>query len=345
MKSLTGPIIKSLIFILVTVIATTLLAVTIINGTVSGGRHYNAIFSDVTSLNVGDDVRMAGVRVGQVTSIKIHDHREAQVGFSVQSDIRLARSAAATIRYRNLIGQRYIAVTQGDGSLADPLPANATLAHAQSALDLTMLFNGFRPLFKALSPSDVNTLSYEIIQVFQGEGPTVDNLFTETASLTSALASRDQVIGQVIDNLNTVLVDVNARSGQLTTLISTLQTFVSGLAQDRAALGTSLTGISNLSTSVASLLQQSRAPLQAAIESLGAVSANLANSGSILSQFLSTLPSKLSTIGRTASYGSWVNVYECSISGNIPVPDATNNDTSAYTGGVGAQPVATRCRP
>lgn len=344
MRGLAGPIIKSLIFVVVTVLATAVLAITIINGTVSGGKHYTAIFTDVTQLNAGDDVRMAGVRVGQVDSIKIHDRNEAEVGFTVQSGITLDRDVTATIRYRNLIGQRYIAVAQGDDA-SGTLSSDTPITNTQPALDLTLLFNGFRPLFKALSPADVNTLSYEIIQVFQGEGPTVDNLLTQTASLTTALASRDQVIGQVIDNLNSVLTNVNTRSSQLTTLIGTLQSFVSGLALDRAALGSSITGISNLTTTVAGLLQQSRAPLTVAIQSLGALSGSLANNASILNQFLANLPTKLSTIGRTATYGSWVNVYECSISGTIPVPDATNNDSSAYTGGVGAQPVAARCRP
>ena len=219
MKSLVGPIIKSLIFIVVTVIATTLLAVTIINGTVSGGRHYNAIFTDVTSLNVGDDIRMAGVRVGQVTSIKIHDHREAQVGFTVESDIRLARTAAATIRYRNLIGQRYVAITQGDGSLADPLPANATLGPRPVRARPDHAVQRLPPIVQG---AQSRRRQHAVLRDHPGvprRRPHRGQPVHRTASLTSALAGRDQVIGQVIDNLNTVLVDVNARSGELTRLI------------------------------------------------------------------------------------------------------------------------------
>ena len=68
-----------------------------------------------------------------------------------------------------------------------------------------MLFNGFRPLFTALNPDDVNKLAYEIIQVLQGEGGTVASLLRRTASLTNTLADRDAVIGRVITNLNSVL--------------------------------------------------------------------------------------------------------------------------------------------
>ena len=58
-----------------------------------------------------------------------------------------------------------------------------------------MLFNGFKPLFQALSPDDINQLSYEIVQVFQGEGGTLEGLLANTASVTNTLADRDEVIG------------------------------------------------------------------------------------------------------------------------------------------------------
>ena len=92
-----------------------------------------------------------------------------------------------------------------------------------------MLFNGFKPLFSALSPADINQLSYEIVQVFQGEGGNLESLLTHTASVTNTLASRDQVIGDLIDNLNEVLDHVGDRDVQLSRLITTFRTFVGGL--------------------------------------------------------------------------------------------------------------------
>ncbi|MEO6702774.1 MAG: MCE family protein [Jatrophihabitantaceae bacterium] len=329
--------VKSIIFIVVTVLATALLAVSIANGS-GGGHHFVAEFTDVTSLNSGDDVRMAGVRVGQVTSVKVTDRRVARVGFSLDSNVRLASTVTAAIHYRNLVGQRYLALDQGTGSPDQQLASGATIGldRTQPALDLTTLFNGFQPLFQALDPQQVNKLSYEVIQVLQGEGSTIDDLLTQTASLTSTLAGKDQVIGQVIDNLNSVLGTVNSRGDQLSTMVITLQQLVSGLAADRSSIGSAITGIGGLTTSVSGLLQQGRQPLQQAIDSLGALSGNLADQSPALNQFLQTLPTKLNSIGRIASYGSWVNFYLCSVTGRIPVP-------SGYTGGVGVQPVEARC--
>jgi phospholipid/cholesterol/gamma-HCH transport system substrate-binding protein len=349
MKSLAGPLIKSAIFIVITALATALLAVTIVNSGGGGGRTYSAIFSDATSLNVGDDVRMAGVRIGQVESVSIVEKRLAKVGFSVTTDVPLARTVTAAIRYRNLIGQRYVALDEGTGSLDDPLPSGAKLDqdHTQPALDLTVLFNGFQPLFQALDPKQVNLLAGEIIAVFQGEGPTIDDLLTQAASLTSTLADKDKVIGEVIDNLNSVLQTVNSHGEQLATLISSLSQLVSGLAEDRTAIGGAITGISGLTTDVAGLFEQGQQPLKDSINALGDLTTNLAASSGTLNTFLQTLPTKLSRIGRLASYGSWLNFYMCSVSGRIPVPgpvtDLDGTSQPSYTGGVGVDNPAARC--
>lgn len=344
MRSLAGPIIKSLIFVVITALATIVLVSAISNNAVgSSGTGYAAVFTDATALNVGDDVRMAGVRIGNVTSIGVYvgadDKRLARVGFQINSDVRLASTVHATIRFRNLVGQRYIELDQGAGSPDDPWPSSQTLpvSHTSPALDLTALFEGFRPLFSALSPHDVNELSYEIIQIFQGEGATVSDLVTRTATLTTTLADRDQLIGEVIDNLTKVLQTVNAHRNGLSTTLITLQQLVSALAEDRGAIGDAVTNLAGVTKSVSGLLREGRPALKTSIESLGALSANLANNGQDVSTFLRTLPTKLDRVGRLASYGSWINTYLCSITGRIPVPQG-------YYGGVGAQAVEARCQ-
>ncbi|WP_164478005.1 MCE family protein [Nocardioides pantholopis] len=334
---MTGTLIKSLVFTLVTVLATAALAATIRNDGGGPGREYSAVFSDVTSLNEGDDVRMSGVKVGTVAGIELVDDRVAEVSFSVSEDIELTTEATAELRFRNLVGQRYIALEPGapTAPAADAghrFPAEQT----QPALDLTVLFNGFQPLFRLLDPKDVNTLSAQVIAVFQGEGATVESLLASTASLTSTLAEKDQVIGELITHLESVLSTVNDRSGQLDTTIVTLQRLVSGLAEDSAVIGQTLEGLGDLTGSVADLAEEGRAPLKGSITALGELSENLAADDDVVEDFLQTLPTKLDRIGRLGSYGSWLNTYVCSIEGRIPLPEG-------YLGDLGAQPVAGRC--
>jgi phospholipid/cholesterol/gamma-HCH transport system substrate-binding protein len=327
MRNVAGPLTKLIIFAVVTVLATTVLALTIANLNLSSAATYTARFADASSLNVGDDVRVAGVRVGQVESISIANRRIAQVRFSLDADRKLPVAVSATIKYRNLVGQRYIALDQGAGDPSATLPPGGVIPLSQTkpALDLTVLFNGFKPLFQALSPNDVNTLSYEVIQVLQGEGGTVDGLLAHTASLTSTLAAKDKVIGALIDNLNTVLGTVSSRDAQLSSLIVTLQQLVSGLAGDRAPIGDAISALSDLTNTTAGLVTDARPALKSDIAGLGAMSKNLADNSDIVQGVLQRLPNKLTTITRTATYGSWFNFFLCEGSGQVSLPPIITN--------------------
>lgn len=321
--SVRGPLTKLIIFIAITVVLTGALAVTIASTSFGGKTTYKAQFTDVAGLNVSDDVRIAGVRVGSVSDIKVLGARLAQVSFSVDSDVKLSQGTNARIRYRNLVGTRYLALTDGPGPPTF-LPPDAVIpaSRTQPALDLTMLFNGFRPLFTALNPKDVNSFAYEIIQVLQGEGGTIDSLLASTSSLTNTLANRDALIGQTIDNLNTVLGVIVSRDTQLSDLVVQLQRFVSGLAADRTVIGNSLANISSLSSSTASLLTQGRPALKGDIAALNQLAANLNGSSDVVDGVLQRLPGKLSKLTALGYGGSWFNFYLCSMGGYTKLPIA-----------------------
>lgn len=337
MTGTVGPLLKGLAFAVVTLLATVVLGLAIANQGDALTTSYRARFTDATSVNAGDDVRMSGVRIGQVDGVKIVDRRYAEITFSVNRDRKLPAGVTAALKFRNLIGQRYLSLDPGTGDLSAVLPPDGLipLERTRPALDLTAMFNGFKPLFQALSPQDVNKLSGEIVQVLQGEGGTVDDLVKQTGQLARSLADKDAVIGQVIDNLNTVLDQVNARSGKLGGLVTSTQQLVTGLANERQPLGAAIDGLGALTTSTAGLLDQGRAPLKDDIAQLGALASNLNQGTPVFESFLAKLPVKYEAIGRTASYGSWLNLYLCS---------ATSNAQPAPGGGpVGVPLTAARC--
>src|SRR5216684_847028 len=96
-KGIAAPLIKSAVFVAVTVTVTAVLGISIAYTGVSATAGYRAVFSDVTGLTVGDDVDIAGVRVGEVTSISVYERNRALVGFSVQPGRQLPASVTATI--------------------------------------------------------------------------------------------------------------------------------------------------------------------------------------------------------------------------------------------------------
>ncbi|MPZ80701.1 MAG: MCE family protein [Actinophytocola sp.] len=347
MRNFVAPLAKMLLFTAVTVTLTALLALTIANTTVGPTSGYAARFTDATGLNVGDDIRMSGVRIGQVSAIEVYDNKLAEVHFDVEASRELPRSVTATIKYRNLIGQRYVSLGLGAGG--DP---NAILRpddvippeRTRPALNLTVLFNGFKPLFEALDPSEVNKLAAELIQVLQGEGGTIDSVLAHTASLTSTIAGKDQVIGRVIDNLNTVLTTVNDRTTEVSGLIDQLQLLASGLAEQRKPIGDAIGALGELTDTTAGLLGAARPALKDDIAALGTLSATLADHGDTVDKFLAGLPHKIQTINRVSSYGGWFNYYLCSASGRIGVSDlGITVDIPALP--VPGTPMAERCGP
>ena len=338
-----GAAVKLAIFALITVLATIVLAVTISNQTFGSTHTYKADFSDATSLLPGDSVRAAGVRVGTVKAIKVVDSHLAQVTFTVDSDIVVRTSTHFAIRYLNLVGQRYVSVIEGPGG--EPLPKHAPVIgvdHTAPALDLTELFNGFRPLFAALSPNDVNSFALEIIKTLQGEGGTVADLAAKSATLTNTIADRDAAIGGVVNNLLTVLDTVAKRDAGLNQTVQQLQRLVSGLASDRGTIAASLQNIDNLANNSALLLEQIRPYLPSDITNLAKIAntlnttrncpgyvypvnneptypnvprfaKNCSSGPNTLEEYLQRVPTKLIQIIRTATYGSFFNFWLCDL--------------------------------
>ncbi|MEJ3653885.1 MCE family protein [Actinomycetes bacterium KLBMP 9759] len=310
---------KFLALALVVTLATTVLAVTIANGSAGDRTAYTARFTDATGLLPGDDVRIAGVVVGVVDDVRIVDRRFAEVAFTVDAAQSVPASATASVLYKNLIGQRFLALGPGDNPTGARLAADGTIPveRTRPPLNLTTLFNGFKPLFAALDPQQVNQLSFEIVQVLQGQGGTVQSLLASTASLTNTLADRDEVIGQVIDNLNSVLDTVNSRDEKLSELVSSLQGLVSGLAEDREPIGDALVSIGRLTEVTGDLVGEARPGLRDDIAALGDLAGNLNDTSEKLEKTIQFLPYKLDTITRAGSYGSWFQFYLCGLTGSV----------------------------
>ncbi|WP_292604957.1 MlaD family protein [Nocardioides sp. REDSEA-S30_B4] len=327
-------LVKLLVFIVVTTLATGLLVVMVGNLTFGASKPYKAEFVDATGVVKGDDVRVAGVKVGTVTDVRVHDNRVAGVEFTVQDAVRLPRGTIAQLRFRNLVGQRYISLSQQVGDTT-PLEEDAVIdvRNTSPALDLTVLFNGFKPLFQALSPDDINQLSFEIVQVFQGEGGTLESLLGHTASVTKTLADRDEVITDLIVNLDDVLDRIADRDSELSDLIISFKQLVKGLKQDRKPILDSLEQISALSEETASLVTGIRKPFTNDILQLRRFADNVNRNKGELDRALQVLPIKLEKVGRTAIYGSYFNFYLCHFQGRVRLPGGSSIPVDYNVGG------------
>lgn len=316
-------LIKLVIFVVVAVTITISVIATLLD--IKSGPGYHAIFTNATGLQPGDTVRIAGVEVGKVNGVSLFSGRYAKVDFSVSSSQHLTTTTTASIQFENLLGQRYLQIAAGaPGGVALRSGATIPMSRTRPGLDLTTVFSGFQPLLAALNPNQINELTGSIIQVLQGESGAVGNLVNQTAALTTNLASRQQVINQVLDNLTPLLTTVNTHDAQLSDLIKGLNLLVTGLADQHQAVDGAITGLSALTTNTNNLLQNVQPTLDQDLSGLQGVTNELvANQGDVLNRLSSVvgdLPALLFTLNKVSSSGNYLTVYVCDLSLNVSNP-------------------------
>jgi phospholipid/cholesterol/gamma-HCH transport system substrate-binding protein len=274
---------------------------------------YDALFTNVSGLQNGNFVRIAGVEVGKIKNIAIEPD-SVRVKFSADDSVMLTEGSRAVIRYDDLIGGRYLALEEGAGGVKRLNPgATIPLSRTQPALDLDALIGGFRPLFRALNPDQINALSGQLIAAFQGQGATIGALLTQTAALTNTLADRDQLIGQVIVNLNTLLGSLGDQSGQFGKAVDSLSELVEGLAARKQDISNGVAYADAAAGSIADLLAQARPPLKKVVHETDRTAGLVLDDKDFVDNLLNTLPDAYQVIGRLGLHGNFFDFYLCDL--------------------------------
>jgi phospholipid/cholesterol/gamma-HCH transport system substrate-binding protein len=276
---------------------------------------YSAVFKNASGLRAGQFVRASGVEVGKVDKVELIDGgTKVKIDFNVDRSLSLFQGTTAAIRYLNLIGDRYLELKRGDDEARLPAGGTIPIEHTQPALDLDALIGGFRPLFRALDPAKVNSIAQSIITIFQGQGGTINDILDQTASLTAALADRDQAIGEVVKNLNTVLDTTVKHQQQFDETVQNFEKLITGLKNRADPIATSVADISDAAGSVADLLGENRPLLQKTVTQLEVVQQPLVDQKDQLNDLLVRLPTALKIIGRAGGvYGDFFNFYACDV--------------------------------
>jgi phospholipid/cholesterol/gamma-HCH transport system substrate-binding protein len=313
---ITGTAIKLGIFALVLLLFTAMLIVVFGQMRFDRTSGYSAIFSNTSGLRNGQFVRASGVEVGKVEKIELIDGgSKVRVDFSVNRSLQLFDGTTASVRYLNLIGDRYLELKRGDSDKRLPVGGTIPIEHTEPALDLDALIGGFRPVFRALDPDKVNNIAQSIITIFQGQGGTINDILDQTASLTSALADRDQAIGEVVKNLNTVLDTTVKHQQQFDQTLVDFEKLITGLKDREDPIASSVANISDAAGTIADLLADNRPLLQSTITNLEGVQQPLVDQKDQVNDILVRLPTAFNIIGRAGGiYGDFFNFYACDIS-------------------------------
>ncbi|SBS71097.1 Virulence factor Mce family protein [uncultured Mycobacterium sp.] len=276
---------------------------------------YSALFTDASRLKAGDTVRAAGIQVGTVRKVSLQPDGTVAVTFDADPTVALTAGSRAAVRYLNLVGDRYLDLTQGTGSgRILPPGAQISLDHTAPALDLDLLLGGLKPVIQGLNPQDVNALTASLLQVLQGQGDTLASLLSSTSSFSNSLADNGATIDRLITNLNTVMATITKDGDQFGGALDRLERLTTELSQQRDPIGSAIDALSTGTASITDLLTTARPPLAATVEQLNRVAPLLDERKDLVDVALQRAPENYRKLARLGSYGSWINYYLCGIS-------------------------------
>ena len=300
-----GTIAKFLAFILVCSGFTAYLIVTVGNiRPFERTYKLSATFDDVTGLLPNDNVKVAGVVVGKVKGIGIEKGR-AVVDFQVKKGVEVPSDSKAAIRWRNLLGQRYVYIYPGRSQAR--LEGGGKITETESVVDLGELFNRLGPVVKAIDPDEVNTFLDAVVGALDGNEQKVGKALDDLATLAQALGDRDAAIGRLVENLDTVAGTIDARDQEIRTILDNLLAITTTFNANTDVLDEAVTQLGRFSTDFGAVLENNRGHIDSIINNLSTVVAVVREKLPVLDETVANLDELSAALFRASSYGEWLN--------------------------------------
>ena len=312
--------VKVALFTAMSLVITSIVLFSLLDIEVHSTSGYYADFTGVSGLQAGDTVRIAGVEVGKVGGVTVHGH-VARVSFSLQTTQGITTTTRATIHFANLLGELYLAILPGPSG-GKPLKPGGVIPVSQTTppLDLTAVFDGFQPLFSALSPGEVNQLAESIIDIFQGEAGATSSIISQISTITNNLADRQDVINGLLTSSANLLRTVGAHDSDLGPLISNFDTLVKGLAASKTQIGGAISNVNTLTNLAAHYFEEAQPQFDQDIQGLATATNSLVANQSRINTLFQGLPGLLTAATKIQSSGNWVQAYVCDLTVNLVGP-------------------------
>ena len=268
---------------------------------------YRAAMPDVTGLLVNDEVKVAGVPVGKVTGISV-DHGRAMVSFQVKPSLRLLSSTEVGVRWRNVLGQKYLYLYPG--TTGSRLAHGATLPESQSVhgADVGEFLDAVAPILEAIDPTKANAFVQSLNDALDGNEQKVRGLIDDSAVISQSLGSSDQQVGDLIGNLNTVVGGLADRNDQLNSTITRFRLLAGSLATNNTDLELLVERFAAVQTRLDKLVTDNRGNLTGTIDDLATLAQVIGQHRDDLNAALATLPQGLRFYDDVSSYGQWFQI-------------------------------------
>jgi phospholipid/cholesterol/gamma-HCH transport system substrate-binding protein len=327
-------------FALVCIILLVGLAVRIGNISLFSSRHtVQAQLTDVTGLNNGDIVNIAGVPVGQVAGIALQ-HGHALVTLSVNNTVTLRRSTDVGMRWHNVIGQKEIELYPGKSGPIMTTDEVIPLNHDVTDASINAFLNSLGPLLASINPQQANAFVENVSGALEGDTAQINQLINSGAAVSTTIHALDSQVGQIIGNLDQVLTALASRSGDISGLVTNLQTVSSALASKNTLLDGVVGNLAQVATDLASLIGNNHNTITSTIDNLQAVAADIQNNRQNLANSLSSLGSGLAPYIQISQWGQWFavqTIYTC-LAGQSICPYYQPSNPPAGSGLFGSPP-------
>lgn len=310
-----APMIGLALFMTVATVLTWLVYATLRRDVAGVKTSYSAMFTNVYGLRDGDDVRMAGVRVGRVEKIELAGTL-AKVFFVVQSDQQLYTNTVASVTYQNILGQRYLGLSlAADTNVTQPLPAHSVipLQRTQPSFDVTALLNGFEPLFSLLNPKQADDLTKAVISSLQGDRASIALLVNEMSTLTATLTGPNEVLGDLLTSLSDVTGNLAAQNEGLDHTLTQARAVVTDFNARRPDLQSSVGSLAQVTQRLSEVSDEVYPSLDELVTRQPGFSKHMVQIEPQLAFTGANLPLMLKGLANIFSEGSYGNAYLCDL--------------------------------
>jgi phospholipid/cholesterol/gamma-HCH transport system substrate-binding protein len=280
----------------------------------------------------GNEVRVAGVKVGAVSKVSL-DGAKVKVAFKVK-DTWVGNASTVAIKIKTLLGEKYLAVDPLGAKDQDPdatIPENRTV----SPYDVTDAFNGLANTVGQVNTSQLAQSFQDIADTFQNTGPDVHSTLQGLSSLSETISSRDNQLSQLLANTKQITGDLANEDTQFTQLLNDGGQLLSELQARRQAINALLSGTVQLSKELSGLVADNEKTLAPALSELDGVTTILQNNQNNLDQALQLAGPYYRLVGNALGNGHWMDTYLCGLIPSNWVPPGTDAGTNCLAPPIG----------
>jgi phospholipid/cholesterol/gamma-HCH transport system substrate-binding protein len=273
---------------------------------IGGGTPYHAAFRDASGLAPGNEVRLAGVKVGTVTAVglaRAGSTPYVRVDFRVSADdAELGSETGATIRIKTVLGQKYLALDpKGGGRLTGEIPLERTA----SPFDVVQAVTGLAETVDRIDVTQLAQAFTVLSATFADTPESVKASLSGLARLSQTVASRDEQLRELLDHARTVTGVLAARDDELEKLVTDASLLLAEVQRRSQAIHDLLTATVELSTQLSGLVADNQATLKPALDSLRQVVATLQRNRADLERAVANMAPFVDAFANVTGNGRW----------------------------------------